>query len=172
MAKKVDEALKNEIKLQPIREMQETVVENGRILDRLVNEIVVEYTRDLDEYVGNIRDLLKKENPPTDRQLDLFALNIPVLLYYVGSRQETLGISEDVSKSLKQEIYNKAYESASGTIADKTASAELFSQNATLTNLIYSRAYKKLKNRIEFALEILQSVKKVLSRRINDYSID
>ena len=94
------------------------------------------------EFIRNI--LNDTVNPPTDRELDDFVLNIPVLLYFTGEAQEALGIKEDVAKAVKQELYNEIYEKSTGTIADKKAAAELATQNEYITHIAYQRAYKKV----------------------------
>ena len=101
-----------------------------------------------------------RKNPPTDKELDEFTLNIPVLLYFTGEAQEALGIKEDVAKAVKMELYNEIYNKSVGTIADKTAQAELLTQAEFITHVAYSRAYKKIKLRMEAANETLQSIKK------------
>ena len=89
-------------------------------------------------------------------------------MYFIGEAQEALGIREDVSKAIRQDVYNTAFSAAVGTIADKQANAELSSQSETVANIAFSRAYKKVKIRLDAASEMLQSVKKVMSRRMSE----
>ena len=82
-------------------------------MNSIVDRLVSEYCRSLDEYMQFIRNILNDTaNPPTDRELDDFALNIPVLIYFTGEAQEALGIKEDVAKAVKQELYNEIYDKA------------------------------------------------------------
>ena len=160
-------ALSSEVEVLPIRKIQRRIDTNSEIIDGIVNRLVSQFCSPLDDYMERIRNILADENnPPTNEELDNFALNIPVLLYFTGEAQEALGIREDVAKAVKQELYNEAYELASGTIGDKTAAAELASQNEFIAQIAYQRAYKKVKLRMEAANETLQSVKKVISRRM------
>ena len=57
------------------------------------------------------------------------------------------------------------------SIADKTAKAELATQSEYITNMAYSRAYKKIKLRLDIGNELLQSIKKVISRRTSEYEL-
>ena len=75
--------------------------------------------------------------------------------------------TKDIAKAIKMELYNNAYEQAIGTIADKTATAELASQHEFIVHSCYQRAYKQLKMKYEIGLELLCSIKKVISRRQN-----
>ncbi len=121
------------------------------------------------DFIKNILD--DEISPPTDQELDDFTLNLPVLLYFTGEAQESLGIKEDVSKAVRQELYNEIFDKSTGTIADKTASAELATQNEYITQVAYQRAYKKVKLRMEAGYETLQSVKKVITRRGQEYEL-
>lgn len=173
MAKKISEsALSGDIDAGKVRSLQKRVDENSDLVDSIVNRLVSEYCRSLDEYMQFIRNILNDTaNPPTDQELDDFALNIPVLIYFTGEAQEALGIKEDVAKAVKQELYNEIYDKATGTIADKTAAAELATQNEYIAHIAYQRAYKKVKLRMEAANETLQSIKKVISRRMVEYEV-
>ena len=172
MAKGNEVALSGEIKVGKIRQLQKRIDANSDIVDSIVNRLVSNYCKPLDEYMEFIRNILNDTvNPPTDRELDDFTLNIPVLLYFTGEAQEALGIKEDVAKAVKQELYNEIYDKSTGTIADKTAVAELATQNEYIAHIAYQRAYKKVKLRMEAANEMLQSVKKIITRRVAEYEI-
>jgi len=172
MAKISESALSGTIDAGKVRSLQKRIDENSDLLDSIVNRLVSEYCRSLDEYMQFIRNILNDTaNPPTDRELDDFALNIPVLIYFTGEAQEALGIKEDVAKAVKQELYNEIYDKATGTIADKSAAAELATQNEYIAHIAYQRAYKKVKLRMEAANETLQSIKKIISRRMVEYEV-
>ena len=167
-----DKALTGDIRLGKVRKLQKRIDENSQLIESVVDKLVAQYCQGLDEYMNHIRNILNdREHPPTDEELDDFTLNLPVLLYFTGSAQETLGIKEDVAKAVKQEVYNEVYMTTSGTIADKSAASELATQNEFITHTAYNRAYKKIKLRMDAASETLQSVKKVLSRRITEYDM-
>lgn len=166
------QAMSGQINEQEIAHLQNQVNKNSKIIDELVNKLVAEYCNPLDDYMDFIRKILSdEENPPTDKELDDFTLNLPVLLYFTGEAQESLGVKEDIAKAIRMELYNDVFEKSSGTIADKTAQAELISQNEYINLVIYQRAYKKVKLRMEAGYETLQSVKKVITRRGQEYEL-
>ena len=146
---------------------------NSYTLETVVDEIVARYSGSLDKYVAFIADCLKDgENPPTDAELDDFVLNLAVYIYNVGSKGELLGIRDDISRAVYREAYNTSRSNqTSGTIADKDSAAEMASQKEAMISLCYSRAYKIIKSKIENAQELLSSVKKVLTRRIQEYQV-
>lgn len=167
-----DQALSGTIRVGKIHQLQKRINENAALVDAVTDRLVHDYCLQLDEYMAYIKNILEDtQNPPTDAELDDFTLNLPVLLYFAGEAQESLGIKEDVAKAVKQEVYNQAYEMATGTIADKTAAAELATQTEFVAHVAYNRAYKKVKLRMEAANETLQSIKKVISRRMAEYQL-
>ena len=168
---KTPNILTGDISKEDLSETINKVEVNSELIDSIVDDIVSKYCKSLDSYVKQIDDILKEGNEISDYELDDFALNLPSLIYFACDAQESLGIKEDVSKAFRAEIYNIAREKASGTVADKDSVAILASQKESLVVAIYQRSYKKIKCRIEAAYELLNSVKKVLTRRIASYGI-
>ena len=156
-----------------LTKIQENLESNAEALDRIVNDIIAPYCRDLDRYVGFIKDCLKDgENPPTNEELDDFCLNLSTFIYFAGGMTEQLGIRDDIAKAVYKEMYHTARASQDkGTVADKDSLAELASQEQYIVSSAYSRAYKTLKSKVENAQELLGSVKKVLSRRMAEYEL-
>ena len=93
-----DAALSEEIPVAKVKQLQRRINKNSALIDNIVNKLVADYCRSLDEYMEYIQGILKDDtNPPTDKELDDFTLNLPVLLYFTGEAQESLGIKEDVA---------------------------------------------------------------------------
>lgn len=160
-------ALTSDIDTGVIREMQEIVSKNSEAINEIVNQLVADYCKNLDEYVKYINKAIQdQEHPVAAQELDDFVIQLPILLYFAGEAQENLGINEDVAKAKKMEKYNNIYNQVKGTIADKTAKSEIASQTEYLTHIIYNRAYKTVKLKLEYAAELLNSCKKVISRRM------
>ena len=156
-----------------LTKIQENIESNAGALDNIVNDIISPYCRDLDKYVGFIKDCLKDgENPPTNEELDDFCMNLSTYIYFAGGMCEQLGIRDDIAKAVYKEMYHTARASQDkGTVADKDSLAELASQEQYIVSSAYSRAYKTLKSKVENAQELLSSCKKVLSRRMAEYEL-
>ena len=151
--------------MQNVDNISDTIKE---ISDKLVEK----YCGELDEEMKKIGNMLVCSQNMTDNELDFEILNLANILYFVGAGQEDLGIKEDVCKAIRQEVYSKAREQATGkTVADKTAQAELIAQAETMTLSIYSRAYKKVKLRMDAGYEMLNSLKKVMNKRITEMEL-
>lgn len=154
----------------------DVVVKNVDNISATIKEIsddfVIRYCDDLDNIMLKIRQLLTGNNNITDIELEYYIMDLANTLYFTGSAQEDLGIKEDTCKVIRQEVYSKARERATGkTVADKTAQAELIAQAETMTLAIYSRAYKKVKLRMDAGYEMLNSLKKVMNKRITEMEL-
>ena len=154
-----------------LTKIQENIESNAGALDRIVDEIIAPYCRDLDKYVRFIKDCLKDgENPPTNEELDDFCMNLSTYIYFAGGTCEYLGIRDDIAKAVYKEMYHTARASQdTGTVADKDSLAELASQEEYIVSAAYNRAYKIMKSKVDNAQELLSSCKKVLTRRISEF---
>ena len=159
-----------EEELNGIKKIQEKVEEHSRIIDDIVYDIIQPYCEGLYNYVAFIKDCLKDgENPPTDEELDDFNLNLATYIYFAGGMCEQLGIRDDIAKAVYKEMYHTARASQDkGTVADKDSLAELASQEQYIVSASYTRAYKTLKSKVENAQELLSSIKKTLSHRMQE----
>jgi hypothetical protein len=156
-----------------VAKVKTRVEDNSKLLDKVVNEIIQPYCRDLDKYIEFIKSILQDgNNPPTVDELEDFCLNLSTYIYFAGGMCEQLGIRDDVAKAVYKEMYNtKRNDINGGTVADKDSIAELESQQEQLTSICFTRAYKTMKSKVENAQELLSSVKKVLSRRLAEIEL-
>lgn len=168
MAKLNTEQLLLNTDASKVQATEQRIEENAAKVDDIVQRLVADYAKALDHYMTRCTEIITDtQNPPTDEELDDMCMTLPCYLYFVSEGQEALGLREDVAKAVKMELYNNTYEKAVGTIADKTATAELASQHEFIVHSCYQRAYKQLKLRYEIGLELLNSIKKVIGRRQN-----
>ena len=125
-----------------LTKIQENIESNAGALDTIVNDIIAPYCRDLDKYVGFIKECLKDgENPPTNEELDDFCMNLSTYIYFAGGTCEYLGIRDDIAKAVYKEMYHTARASqSSGTVEDKDSLAELASQEEYIVSAAYNRA--------------------------------
>lgn len=159
-----------EMTQEQIDKIKTRVEDNSKQIDEIVDGIIQPYCKDLDMYVSFIASCLKAgQNPPTNQELEDFCMNLSTYIYFAGGMQENLGIRDDIAKAVYKEVYNASRASLDkGTVADKDSLAVLQSQEEAIISSAYSRAYKKMKAKVESAQELLQSCKKVLSRRMQE----
>jgi len=167
-----NQALSREIDVEQYQRIGQRVdALSGEVL-QMVMSIVNNICGDLDNYMRIIDDVLKDvNNPVTDRELDDFIMNLTSLLYFVSDKQEHLGVEEDVAKAVHREVFNRVRERAQGTVSDKDTAADLASQNEAIVLIVKSRAYKIIKAKAEMGFEMVNSLKKVVSRRIAELGL-
>lgn len=155
-----------------IHNIIERVEDNSAKVEKIVDELIQPYCDKLDILIGKFRDcLMDKQNPVTEWELDDVCLKLPSYLYFMGEAQEKFGIKEDISKSVKMELYNQIHQRTRGTIADKQAASEAGTIEEEIVYRAYQRAYKRIKQKLEAAYELLSSIKKVISRRMGEQDL-
>lgn len=171
MASRRDGIKVNDEQSKTAESIMKNVASISDTIKEISDKLVTKYCKDLDDIMLNIRTTLGQCDV-SDEYLETSILGLANILYFVGSAQEDLGIKEDICKAIRQEVYSKAREQSTGkTVADKTAQAELISQTETMTLAIYSRAYKKVKLRMDAGYEMLNSLKKVMNKRITEMEL-
>lgn len=168
-----DEPQQNEISQDElIHNIIGRVEDNSAKVEKIVDELIQPYCDKLDILIGKFRDcLMDKQNPVTEWELDDVCLKLPSYLYFMGEAQEKFGIKEDISKSVKMELYNQIHQRTRGTIADKQAASEAGTIEEDIVYRAYQRAYKRIKQKLEAAYELLSSIKKVISRRMGEQDL-
>lgn len=154
-----------------INSIMKRVDNTSDIVKEISDKFVKEYCKSLDDLMLLIREELQNVGEITDTQVEQFILELANMLYFTGSAQEDLGIKEDACKAIRADVYNKIYENSKGTVAQKNALSELATQQETIVLNIYSRAYKKVKLRMEAGYEMLNSLKKVMNKRISEMEL-
>lgn len=170
----MEKTVYDNLQLEKIKEIRLNVDSNSDTIEKIIDEIIQPFCKDLDAYASFIRDCLKDgENPPSNQELEDWCMNLSTYIYFAGGMCEQLGIKDDISKAIYKEVYNSYRQSDNnkGTIADKNSIAELASQQEYLTNICYSRSYKIMKEKVANAKELLASCKKSLSHRMQEMEL-
>ena len=171
MAKENYKALTENLNLNELDALKTNISGQALNINKMVDNIVADYCKPLDDLMKVIAELLNDSVRPSDEELDAWSCKLASCLYFVGEGVETIGVKQDVAKAYKMEKYNNAYDVAEGTISDKTAIAELKSQEEYIIHTIYTRAYKKASQKLEAGSEMLSSIKKVISRRMSSFGL-
>ena len=138
-------------------------------VEPLVDNLVNKCCDKLDRYMSYVVSIIGSEDyNVTDAQLDDIIMTIPTLLYFVGVQQERLGIKQDISESNRKILYNKIFTDTQGTVGHKNATAEAMTFNEDMVTVVYKRAYNIIKGKVQFSMELMQSAKKILTRRMTE----
>ena len=166
-----DENTYNETE-QVLKEIQEYTDNTSYLVEQKVNEIIYNNCKELDDYVEYIKSVLATDDTsfPTAILEDI-TLALPVLLYQIGDISERIGVKEDIAKAIKLEMYNNILTNETGKSTEKKIIADTNTQAEALAVIIYQRAYKYIKLKMDYGLELLQSVKKTLSKRITELEV-
>ena len=89
-------------------EVVQTTETNVQYFTGISDKLVTEYTADLD---GLMRDLYQDaiQKDASDKELEKYLLELNNMLYFLGTKLETVGIKDDLSKLAAKESYNEAY---------------------------------------------------------------
>lgn len=148
------------------------IEERSQPIQEVVEGIVDKYCKDLDKIMKTIKSWLEDEtNILNDQELEDLMLRIPLYLYDMCSNQELVGLQSSIADQVHKEAYSEAFRIARGTIADKNSVADLNTRSEQLEKIIFERAYKGIKLKIEMAVEMLASIKKVQSARMQQYDM-
>ena len=145
---------------------------NSDYVQELVDTLVSKCCGSMDDYLVWVTDRINQGvTNITDEQLDDIILTIPTHLYFVGTQQERLGIKQDMSESLRNTMYHEIFLNTTGTVGAREATARNSLVNEDLAVAVYKRAYNTIKVKTQTAMELLQSAKKVSSRRMAELDL-
>ena len=142
------------------------VIEDSRYVINTVNNLVLPETEELDKLVDDIHASIRKDVTFTDEQLSQMVLELNTYLYRMIEHNLSIDIREEISRMKQKSDYALARQGAGGTVADKDNEAWLATQDISVLNLIYREANKLMKSKTDRASELLLSLKKVLTFRI------
>lgn len=147
--------------------------EANRAVERFVKSLVKECCSNLDDLMSKINAAVEDvDNPITDEELDYFILNLPIQVYHAYEKAELIGLAEDMAKQKKSAAYAEAYAADVGTIIERKQYAELAVKNHHVVVSIYNRAGKQVRAKLDMATEMLQSLKKVSTRRMAENALE
>lgn len=143
----------------------EIVKQDKVYLEEISDKITSEFTGHLDKLMQKLYMLIKKNNL-NDSEIEKNFLELTNLLYFLGDKIESLGIELTVASSRNQELFNRLYQEAEGTIADKKARAEEGTKYEALLKAVYESVYKRIKSKIDAGYEMVSSLKRIIMARV------
>jgi len=137
----------------------------------MVNSIIGNNSQEIDDYINMVRHSFLNDSQILDGDLDKIILKIPVYIYYLTQVLQEIDIRKGISAENAQYVENETLINSTGTVAEKQAKA----QNATVNNRVVQLAYKnaagKIQAKINAAMEILNSAKRVQQRRLEEMKL-
>lgn len=160
-----------------MKKLIQEVKEESSVAVKFSNELLAEYTEDLDTAIREIEVIMDSigessiEDIP-DSQIEYYCVKIPALMYRAGVKLEELGMMADISASQKRQKYNEAMLKVSGTVQEKKARAEQLIEDKALVEVIYKRTYNSLRGKLDMAEKMYSGLKKALTKRISENDLD
>lgn len=142
-------------------------------------KLVKEYTSDFDELMQDLKEDLV-DGEPTDAVIEKYVLELNNMLYFLGEKLEGVGIRDDLSRMASKEVFNNKYLESrekdaerknKTTVPELTAIAEDASKYEAILNSIYSRVYKQIKLKMDAGYDMVNTLRKVISRRMQEVSL-
>ena len=151
--------------------LNQEISENSKLIEDIAFNISKEFTQELDKVMGICKSIFQSKDKITNQEIEDLLTQLPSILYFVNEGQEAVGIKQDIAEMTKKANYNIAREKANGTVADKNTTAESQVINEAINEIIYQRAYKLIRAKIEMAQEMVNSLKRIFDARMMEYQI-
>lgn len=175
----MNNTLLTNVQQEEMKSVLDMTEENVVYFTSISDELVRSYTEDMDQLM---RDLYEDciQNDASDRVLEKYLLELNNMLYFLGNKLETVGIKDDLSKMASKEAFNNAYlrnrlkdaeNRNKTTVAELTALAEDASKYETVLNSLYARVYKQIKFKMDAGYDMVNSLRKIITKRMQDQNL-
>nr|DAT40266.1 MAG TPA: hypothetical protein [Caudoviricetes sp.] len=152
-----------------INKMQ-VVEEESTQIETIVNEIVNSVTKEIDDYIENIKHELDGDDL-TISELNLILMRLCSFSYYLASKQEMVGIRQDISSTIEKERFNLHFINSTGTVASKTSQAEEKTKEERVISIVWEKSYKILKNKYDSINRYIDSIKKIITTKVKEMEL-
>ena len=153
--------------------MQEELnyVESSSVqVKEMVDHIIGDTTNDIDKYIDGIKSVFLNNNV-SDADLDKIILQIPVYIYYLTTIIQDLEVKKRISNETAKFKENESLLMVTGTVAEKQAKASNSAIKERAVQLAYKVASSMVQSKVNSAMEILSSAKKVQQRRLEEMKL-
>jgi len=154
------------------------VEDNADIIFEVSDKVVKDYLEDLDKLMDDITENIVDIDDPATNIIEKFYIKLANMLYYVSAKVEDIGFYDDIATSAAKETYNRAYiqnqnkslsdKEKKPTVAENQSVADEASKYENVTSNLYNRIYKIAKIKIAAAENMLKTLSKILSKRMNE----
>lgn len=162
---------------QEINNIMNEITDDISYIKEVSDSIVEEYTSVLDDIMRDIKDNVIDKDIVSDDVLEKYFMELTNAIYFLGSKGEFLGMYEDISKTNAKLKYNDAFsenvlnanmQGKKATVDENRIFAEKKSINETIVSSMYARSFKIIKTKIESANEMIKTLSKIITKRMNE----
>lgn len=143
-----------------------------KVIQDIVNKIVIVESNNLDKVIDQLSDLVTKMDKLTIAELEKFAIQIPIFMYKLNTRLGKKGLEANISNHLKNyEITSNLLTMVGGSGPERQKAAEYNAMVSTFTTEIKNQVYLNLKTKMDLAKTVNDGVKKALSAQIEEMKL-
>ena len=158
------------------------ITDSVSYIDTILENVVSKYTSDLDILMENINKDIIMDDCPAINIIEKYFMELTSAIYYMSEKVEKVGIYDSISKSKAMETYNMKYlehqhsndddpKGKKPTVAESTAVSENGSFYDKTINDMYNKAYRVIKTKVDASNMMVNTLSKVLSRRMQEVSM-
>ena len=148
-----------------------TQIDNSSVqIQEMVDSIVSDCCKELDDYMQVVRSCFLADKI-LDGDLDKILVRIPVFLYSINAYLSRIDVTKGLAAEQAKYNENNILLSSTGTVAEKMAKASNGAINDRTVQLAYKIASNLIQSKVNGAMEILASAKKVQQRRLEEMKL-
>lgn len=149
-------------------------VANGA--EQLINEIVLDYSKQLDDFVDTVERMLEEirsgdRKDFDDKTLHRLVMRLPILMYRMVEIVDRSAIESDVAKAAAKLTYSQHYVKAEGTIPERESIARLLTADEEQVVDLSRHVHTRLKGKLDKAEALFDAVRKIVTSRDNDKNV-
>nr|DAR87615.1 MAG TPA: hypothetical protein [Caudoviricetes sp.] len=152
------------------KDKQYMIEQDAKSIDAMVNQIVEDSTKELDEYIENVKRELDVAELSIS-EMNLILMKLCSYYFYLAKQQEMVGVRQDIATIYEKEKYNLHFMGAVGTVASKTSQAEEKTKEERVISLVWEKSYKILKNKYTALGAYIDALKKVITSKIKEMEL-
>lgn len=154
-----------------ISEIKQSVETGSLQVSEMVNNIIGDNCKEIDVYIDKVRDSFLNDSQLLDSDLDKIILKIPVYIYHLTQILQEIDIRKGISAENAKYTENEVLLQSTGTVAEKQAKAVNATINSRVVQLAYKTASSLVQAKMNGAMEILSSAKRVQQRRLEEIKL-
>ena len=153
--------------------LKEAVEANSDSLNVVVDSIVGNYTKELDDYVANLKSISFSDSPDmTNSEIYQSLMFISSSMYSLVPLMEKTFLKQSIANALTEEAYNTAYiGQEEGTVELKKSIANSKIDKEKVIALVYKHASNRIKNTYNAADNVYSALKKIASSKVAEMQL-